>query len=134
MNSYDYINMVNGKPWVNRAEGPDTFDCWGLVIDSFRKLDNIELPQIGGYIDKDCKTDVAASEAIKSGQYVKCKPQDGAIMTAFVGKNLVHVGRCLGGGVIHATEGLGVRFNTYQAIAASHQHVEYFNYAPNTTS
>lgn len=126
MNATDYVNSVVGKPWVNRAEGPDEFDCWGLVIDSFRKLDGIELPQISGYVDPECKTSVAANEAIISGNYETCKPHDGAIMTAYYGGKLVHVGRCLCGGVVHASEGLGVKFNSYRAIESTNQKVEYY--------
>ncbi|AUR85556.1 NlpC/P60 family protein [Vibrio phage 1.076.O._10N.286.51.B7] len=134
MKAEDYINSVIGKPWVNRAEGPDAFDCWGLVLDSFRKIDGFELPQIDGYVDTQCKTAKAASEAIDSGSYIKCEPHDGAIMTAFIGKKIVHVGRCLCGGVLHTSEGMGSKFDKYRVINALNQRVEYFKYAPNTAS
>ncbi len=134
MKAEDYINEVVGKPWVNRAEGPDTFDCWGLVIDSFRRVDGVELPQIEGYADLSCATGMAAAEGIGSGAYEKCGPQDGAIMTAFYDDILVHVGRCLCGGVVHAGEGIGVRFNKHRVIKATNQRVEYYKYASNTAS
>ena len=122
----DYVNDNVGKPWVNRAEGPDTFDCWGVVIDSFRKIDGIELPQINGYNDTECKTDIAAQEALNTKTYVKCEAQDGAIMTAFFNDKLVHVGRCLCGGVLHSTDGIGVRFDKYRLISKINQRVEYY--------
>ena len=134
MNAIDYINSTVGKPWVNRAEGPDSFDCWGIVIDSFRRIDDIELPQIDGYIDKECNTGDAAQEALDSKNYIKCQPTDGAIMAAFFDDKLVHVGRCLAGGVLHATEGIGVRFDKYKLIAAVNQRVEYYRYADNSSS
>lgn len=134
MISEDYINSVIGKPWVNRAEGPDAFDCWGIVIDSFRKVDEIELPQIAGYVDVDCETSEAAQQAIDSKKYIKCQPSDGAIMAAFFNGRLVHVGRCLSGGVLHSTEGLGVRFDKYRLVTALHQQVEYYKYVDNSSS
>lgn len=132
MNAESYINDVIGKPWVNRAEGPNEFDCWGLVLDSFRKVDNVELPQLSGYADKACKTGKAASEALLSDAYIKCEPQDGAIMVAIFNGMIVHVGRCLCGGVLHTAEGIGAKFDKHRVIRATNQNVEYYKYAPNT--
>lgn len=134
MNAETYINSVIGCPWVNRAEGPRSFDCWGIVIDSFRKIDGIELPQIEGYCDTECNTSSAAQEAFDSKSYVKCQPTNGAIMTAFFNDKLVHVGRCLAGGVLHASEGMGVRFDKYRVITATNQRVEYYRYVDNSSS
>ncbi len=133
MTEEEYVNITIGKPWVNRAEGPCSFDCWGIVIDSFRKLDNIDLPQIDGYCDKLCDTGKAAQEAFDSDNYIKCQPANGAIMTAFFNDKLVHVGRCLAGGVLHATEGIGVRHDKYQVIARVNQRVEYYKYVNNSS-
>ena len=130
----DYINRAIGKPWVNRAEGPEEFDCWGIVIDSFLKIDGLVLPQIEGYKDKGCQTSKAAQQAFDSKSYIKCQPTDGAIMTAFFGDKLVHVGRCLCGGVLHATEGIGVRFDKYRVITSVNQRVEYYKYVDNSSS
>lgn len=134
MNQEEYINATIGKPWVNRAEGPNEFDCWGIVIDSFKKIDNLELPQLEGYVNKECETSIAAQEAINSKRYIKCQPTDGVIMAAFFDGRLVHVGRCLGGGVLHSTEGLGVRFDKYRLVTALHQQVEYYKYVDNSSS
>lgn len=130
----DYVNSTIGKEWVNRAEGPNSFDCWGIVIDSFRKVDGIDLPQVSGYSDHDCEISIAAKEALESKSYIKCQPEDGAIMAAFFDGRLVHVGRCICGGVLHATEGIGVRHDKYRLIAAVNQHVEYYKYVDNITS
>lgn len=134
MNAEDYVNSTIGKPWVNRAEGPEEFDCWGIVIDSFRKVDGVELPQINGYVDEECNVSVAAKEALDSRMYAKCQPTNGAIMAAFRGENLVHVGRCLCGGVLHSTEGMGVRFDKYRLVAAINERVEYYKYVDNSSS
>ena len=102
MTPEDYINMVVGKPWKNRAEGPDEFDCWGIVIDSFRKIEGIEVPQVAGYANAECTTNQAALEEIKTGQWSPSQPSNGAIMVAKEGDKITHVGRVLGGGVLHA--------------------------------
>ncbi len=134
MKAEDYINEVVGKPWAICAEGPDSFDCWGLVLDSFRRLDGVELPQVTRYTNEPDSKGASGALAIQSGSYIKCEPHDGAIMAAFLDGNFVHAGRCLCGGVVHATRGLSVRFDKYRVIKATNQHVEYFKYAPNTAS
>jgi cell wall-associated NlpC family hydrolase len=32
--AFDYI----GKPWVVASDGPDAYDCWGLVVAVQRRL------------------------------------------------------------------------------------------------
>jgi len=128
MTEEEFCNYAVGKPWKNRAEGPIAFDCWGLVLDSYRKIDGIELPAAAGYADKNCPTSEAA-KSIDMENFTLCQPTNGAIMAVFDNKdNLLHVGRCLCGRVLHATRGLGVRLDTYQSINNKHRNVRYFKY------
>ena len=123
-----FCEKANGKPWVNRAEGPHEYDCWGLVLASFREVDGFELPRLDGYSDKDCKTEDALTPDYLS-KFSESQPTDGAIMTIFNSKGrLEHVGRCLCGRVLHATQGLGVRWDTYQSLTAKHINVRYYKY------
>ena len=32
MTQSDFIGLVNGKPWANRACCFEQMDCWGLVV------------------------------------------------------------------------------------------------------
>ena len=126
----EFCETVNGKPWVNRAEGPDAYDCWGLVLASFRDIDGIELPQVEGYTDKKCKTSDAADQLFATGKFMPSQPCDGAIMCIFDTKGrLEHVGRCLCGRVAHATSALGVRLESYSVIMSRYNNVKYFRYA-----
>lgn len=129
MTPEEFCNKTVGKPWVNRAEGPDSFDCWGLVLASFREIDGTELPHCSGYDDKDCPTQEAAKQMDMS-KFQISQPVNGAIMAVFDNKdNLLHVGRCLCGKVLHATSGLGVKLDTYQTINKRHRNVRFFKYA-----
>ena len=131
MNKEDYINKVIGKPWENRAEGPESFDCWGLVVDSFRKIENIEVPQVDGYADSLCDTDIATIEEIKTGNWRPSQPCDGAVMVAYKNDRPIHVGRVICGGVIHAfgKNGHGsVKWNTFRVINSIFSKVEYYAY------
>lgn len=124
----EFCNKSNGKPWVNRAEGDEAYDCWGLVLASFREIDGTELPVATGYSDKNCSTEDAA-KTIDMGRFVPCQPRDGAIMAVFDSKeNLTHVGRCLCGRVLHSTIRLGVRWDSYQSINNSHGNIRFFKY------
>ena len=128
MTPEDFINKIIGLPWVNRGEDFDGVDCWGLCILSFRKIDGVELPVVAGYADVNCSTGDAAKQ-VDMQQFTECQPSDGAIMCVFDNKaNLLHVGRCLCGRVLHATKGMGVRHDTYRSINSAHRNVRYFKY------
>ena len=129
MTSEEFCNHANGKPWVNRAEGPVAYDCWGLVLASFREVDGIELPVVAGYANKECSTGEAASQ-IDMSRFTPCQPTNGAIMAIFKNnEQLEHVGRCLCGRVLHATDKMGTRWDTYQSISNRNRNVRYYKYA-----
>jgi hypothetical protein len=43
MTQSDFIGLVNGKPWANRACSFDEMDCWGLVVLYYRHVLGLEL-------------------------------------------------------------------------------------------
>lgn len=51
MTHLEWIAKVNCKPWVDRSDGPDSFDCWGLVVDSYRRVDGVEIEPVDGYAE-----------------------------------------------------------------------------------
>ena len=134
MTPADYVNSVVGKPWVNRAEGPDAFDCFGLVLDSFRKLDKIELPLVPGYADFTVEVADAVEYQKTISQWEKVYPKDGAVMVCYQLRKPIHVGRCLVGGVVHAlgnARGEGeVRFHSYWSLDKVFSTVEYYAFNP----
>lgn len=134
MTESEFCEMAIGKPWINRAEGPDAYDCWGLVLDSFRQVDGLELPQIEGYADQNCSTEDAARGAETMRCFVPCRPKNLAIMAVFNNNgDITHVGRCLSGRVLHATSALGIRHDTYRAIINRYPTVRFYTYEPNNS-
>ena len=132
MTELEFCEHANGKPWVNRAEGPNQYDCWGLVLASFREVNNIELPQIAGYADQDCATTDAAKGAQDLDCYQECRPKNGAIAAVFDRKGRIeHVGRVLCNRVLHATSALGVRHDTIRAFTRNHPTARFYEYAIN---
>lgn len=124
----DFCNKATGKPWVNRAEGDKAYDCWGLVLASFREIDGVELPSVAGYAEECCSTAEAAKQ-VNMKKFIPSQPTNGAIMAIFDNKgNMLHVGRCLCGRVLHSTESLGVAHHTYQTINNKHRNVRYFKF------
>ncbi|RLJ10259.1 hypothetical protein CKF66_27855, partial [Klebsiella pneumoniae] len=49
MTQSDFIGLVNGKPWANRACSFEQMDCWGLVVLYYRHVLGLELHHIAGY-------------------------------------------------------------------------------------
>lgn len=124
----EFCNKYNGTPWVNRGESVLGADCWGIVLASFREIEGVELPVISGYGDKECSTSDAVTAADLS-KFSGSAPVDGAIMVVFDNKGGVsHVGRCLCGRVLHATEALGVVHGTYQSLNNKYSNIRYFKY------
>lgn len=98
-----FIQLSIGKPWVSRACGPSSYDCWGLVIDSFRQIDGIELPEIAKYLDINGDNIEAGSYGISNYTSELSSGQDGDIMIMYNSLgDFEHVGRVLGGKVLHA--------------------------------
>lgn len=95
MNAIAWINDVVGKPWEDRAYGPDSYDCWGLVIDSFSRIDGNPLDEVDGYASG-APIEVAGAAEELSGDWEECEAQHGAVVCVYndLG-SMVHVGRVL---------------------------------------
>lgn len=140
-----WVNDVTGKPWVDRAEGPNAYDCWGLVVDSFRRIDNIEIEPVEGY-SSGSPIEEAGEVEQNSGRWAEVeKPIHGAIFCAYGPTgDLVHVGRVLllkGAGLFcaHARGANGkgqVAIDTVRVLERFYQNgnVKYFVRAENGTN
>lgn len=98
MNNDDWIKSVNRKVWKDRGTGPDEFDCWGLVIDFFKRVHNIDIEDIEGYIDgtstvQDCFEKRSSKWELDDLGYVAVCRSQGVRS---------HVGVKIGGSIIHA--------------------------------
>lgn len=109
MNNLEWINAVAGKPWVDRADGPSSFDCWGLVIDSFRRVDGVELPDITGYNSGESIEAIGSPVRDQLGWPEIETPQNGAVFCVYLSNGaMVHVGRVLlASGMLYAVHAAG---------------------------
>lgn len=134
----EYIDTVIGKPWVDRATGPDSFDCWGLVVDSFEKVEGIKLPVVFGYADGIETSQCAESEIAKSHWVEVTQPTAGLVFVCESSGGASHVGRMIDSTwCLHSPHGgSGVQVNKIAAMKRlnRNQTYRYFKYAPDSIS
>lgn len=107
--SYEFINDYIGAPFKTNGRGPE-FDCYGLLVDVFKKHKGIELPDWQASND----TPSAAFAALSAGlaeqlafdRAVKiAEPyQDWDIALLNRRQYCGHVGVLLSGGVLHTSK------------------------------
>jgi len=98
----DYINDVVGKKWVAGSSDPSIgLDCWGLIVDSYKRIDGIDLPKLNSYADLDIAEGYL--EGLQKGAWHNCGEKEGAVIACFdkLGR-LDHVARLFLGKALHA--------------------------------
>lgn len=94
MNEYPFSNWAFeylGKPYREGADGPDVYDCWGLVRDVCAKRIDCEMPLINiGRQDNQA----AISEAVKGWKKVN-KPYEEFDILTMKGMFGRHIGICV---------------------------------------
>ena len=116
MADYNWLNDYIGIPYECNGRGPDAFDCYGLVLDVYKKQLGVTLPD-WTVDDSLAKTAMrimsgAVGEEIDAGRAVKVSlPRDFDIMVLIRHQMAHHVGICVAGGVLHTKKGgAGVLF------------------------
>lgn len=102
MNVIEWVNDVTGRPWRDRATGPEAYDCWGLVVDSFARLDGVTLPDVEQYSSGAPIEQGGADAADALAWPTVEQPQHGAVFAIYSGATMVHVGR-----IVHV-DGVGL--------------------------
>lgn len=128
MNAQDsraLVADVLGFPYAIGANGPDAFDCWGLVRFAYREHFGVSLPEYATH--RETKTKTVASkiqevEALGEWQSVD-EPQAGDLVALSRGKVFHHVGLWVdvdGGRCLHALEGATVVAHSLQQLRRDH--------------
>ena len=105
----NHLHLI-GRPWVANAQGPDSFDCWGLVRYWFRTQMCVELPQTP--VDaNDLKAVIEGLGALKSNKHIWEEVplgQSGQVIAMGKNARVSHVGVHIGGGfVLHCSRESG---------------------------
>ena len=103
------ITSYLGKPWVNGAQGPHEFDCWGLVRYIYKTEKNIDIP----FCNVDALKPLEVRHAFKeSNEYQNWKEvadqQDFDVVLLSQASRPHHVGIWFQGRLLHSIEGAGV--------------------------
>lgn len=109
-----YARAQVGKPFAPGALGPDAFDCWGLVRDGKAALFGDTLPVLS-FDPRNIRSVIRTveTEVAKNIWQEMSGPEHGAVVTMSHSVRGHHVGLWLeidGGGLLHALDGVGVRF------------------------
>lgn len=96
MTNIDWINAVVGKPWLDRAAGPNAYDCWGLVTDSYLRIDGITLDSAPGYSEGEPIENIGSVFRDQLGWPEQARPTNGSVFCVYLANGaMVHVGRIL---------------------------------------
>lgn len=129
MTQVEFINLVIGKPWHDRAISFDRMDCWGLVVLYYKHVLDIDLISSDGYkIGGDfitCHEDILWQWVDNGCGSV------GDMITFYNGDNPNHVGIYLGGDkILHSRgEGGSVRVDRLAAMMRIYSKAEFRKYA-----
>lgn len=130
MTPISWINDVVGKPWADRAAGPREYDCWGLVVDSYRRIDGVEIDPVDGY-DSGAPIEQAGPAEQATGHWVEVpKAQHGAVFCCYTAAgNMEHVGRVLlapGAGLLCVHARASVAADPVRLIERAYKTVRHF--------
>ena len=95
MTDQQFIDAVMFKPYKKPSCGPDTYDCWGLVVDYFKRVKGIE---INFYDHGDVER--GFMQEIEHGKW---QEGSGVVMMAFKEGRPTHCGLLFGDKVLHAS-------------------------------
>lgn len=98
-----------GLPFVRDARGPDAYDCWGLVMEAYRRWHGVEVPD---YRSKDARRETVAAamqEAPRDGFWTPLPaPEPGSVLVLNVRSFGCHAGFALTPGrFLHVGQGRG---------------------------
>lgn len=119
MDGEHWANRYIGLPWENGAQGPEAYDCWGLVRAVYRLHYGIDLP----VLDVDAMDVRAVMRRIGSetrgDRWTEVQvPGDGDVVALRQARNPSHCGVWIESpshgisGLLHAVRGAGVVFSS----------------------
>jgi len=115
MDSKLYIDLI-GKPYKANCSGPDYYNCFGLVMEIYRRM-GVELPNVNEIVDFDYKG-IDDEFARNLPLYIKLtSPYPGCIIAFKMTKEFVtHVGVVLDHcNMIHIRRGIGVSITRFDS-------------------
>lgn len=127
LNAMRYI----GKPWVANTYGPESFDCWGLLVDIYKNELGIRLPTYANVPRDDIEEMSKAFGKGASDEWTKLdKPVDFCgVGLSHLPNRIFHVGIFLmidGGCIMHTQQNTGCVVQSLSAIRKRWQYVTFY--------
>jgi cell wall-associated NlpC family hydrolase len=88
-----YADLI-GTPFEYGGRGPQAFDCWGLVMECYRRVHGVVLPDLRSPSDPAVQAAMAAT-MMQQTCWERVSPAPGAIVALRVGRLITHVGFAL---------------------------------------
>ncbi|WP_163473127.1 NlpC/P60 family protein [Klebsiella michiganensis] len=125
MTQSEFIGLVNGKPWANRACTFDELDCWGLVVLYYRHVLGLELHHVAGY-ESGSDFITCYEEELEHWHRVPV-PVSGCLAVFYYGNQPAHVGVMINPGkCLHSRGEFGfVRTDSAVILQKIYNKVEY---------
>ena len=123
-----FLLNLTGTPWVAGARGPDTFDCWGLLVHIYRELLKIEVDSYPGVNASDVSqvTRIIYAESNK-WQEIPI-PEPFCAVGLSTGKRIHHVGIWVVDGVLHTNSNHGCIYQTIGSIRRAFPTIKYYRH------
>lgn len=113
-----WTDSILGKPWLEHALGPDSFDCWGVVHFGFKTQRDIELPKYL-YVSSEGFRQQGVNESDYPQWLRLSVPEDFSLAGLSMGERITHVGLFLdinGGSILHCRQDSGVIMQSIRAM------------------
>ncbi len=120
MNAADFL----GKPWRERAFGPDAFDCWGLTFVAARALFGLDFPPLQA-----TAADALLVPTLRRVRVIE-RPKAGAVLGLMdMRGRLKHVALCLDEfDALHTTKALGSRIEPIASLTRFNPRAELYEW------
>lgn len=128
MSKDEFVSLVTGMSWRNRACSFEAADCWGLVVLYYRHVLGIEIHQSTDY---ECGHDFLTCYDADVVFWKRCDVfEEDGIFVAWIGSQPVHVGMIVDGRALHSRGENGhVRSDAIRTIQKLFTRVEFYQYA-----
>jgi cell wall-associated NlpC family hydrolase len=114
------INELIGLPWKRGGRDPqEGFDCWGFLKWYYREKLGLVITYDYAHLPGQTRKIVTAFDLATSetGDWEQIKnPTDNCAVALSMNNRIHHVGVWVSGGCLHATEGVGVVYNTIKQL------------------
>jgi len=130
-----WVTKYLGKRWEPGARGPDSFDCWGLVYDFYKRYLGVSLPLYLVLPSDLRKVSETAENEIEGDMWTRVDEPEAFDVVGLGKKSIIHhVGLFLendGGLILHVGNGIPAKAESLNDIKKQYKRIEFYRHACN---